>query len=89
MILSDIRRYIRARGRASLDELVARFDMDKSAIEGMMETLKARGLVTEAGCGSCSSSGGCSFQGPRIYVAVPRGQASGGVRGTDLCRSSG
>ncbi len=72
MILSDIRKYIAARGRVSLDDLVARFDGDKGAIEAMMESLKARGKVFELGCGSCAGAKGCSVAGPKIYVSSDR-----------------
>ena len=81
MILSDIRKYIAARGRVSLDDLVARFDGDKGAIEAMMEDLKARGKVFEPGCGSCASAKGCSVARPKIYISSDR-------PGSDRCEAS-
>ncbi len=68
MILADIRNYIKKHGRVSLDDLVARFDVESSAVEGMLEVLKGRGEVLELGCGGCASAAGCSFAGPRVYA---------------------
>lgn len=85
VILSDIRQYMKSRGRASLDDLVAKFDGDQTAIEGMMDTLKAHGKVFEASCGSCGSSQGCSFSGPRIYVWATRAETTGSNKGPHEC----
>jgi len=85
VILSDIRKYMKASRRASLDDLVAKFDGDKTAIEGMMETLKAHGHVLELGCGSCGGSGGCSFKGPRIYAYVTRDGFQKLPNGSSVC----
>jgi len=85
MILSDIRKFMKARGRASLDDLKVKFDTDHSAIEGMMETLKAHGQVFEAGCGSCGGSAGCSIKGPRIYVWVTKGKGENSDDGLSRC----
>lgn len=87
MILSDIRKYIKSRGRASLDDLAAHFDGDKSAIEGMMETLKARGLVVELGCGGCGGSTGCATAGPKVYADVAKGRIEKLDDGSSVCSS--
>ena len=69
MIISDIKRYLKSRGRASLPELAAHFDSDESAIEGMMDTLMQRGVVVRLSCGGCGGSNGCAFAGPKVYAS--------------------
>jgi len=76
MIVSRIRDYLRQRGRASVDEIALHFDSDKSAVEGVMETLARRGAVLQLGCGGCASSGGCSFSGPKVYLSLEGGEAA-------------
>lgn len=88
MILTDIRKYIKIHGRVSIDDLAARFDGDKTAIEGMLETLKSHGRVVELGCGECGGSGGCSFSGPKIYVYVDRGDFKKINKKYSICSSS-
>ena len=68
MIVSDIGKYMKAMGRVSLDDLVIHFDGEKTAIEGIMETLVHRGQVLELGCGGCGGKNGCSVAGPKIYA---------------------
>lgn len=70
MISARIRAYMKSRGRASVEELAAHFDCQPSAIEGIMETLAARGLVALLACGGCGGANGCAFAGPRVYVAT-------------------
>ena len=70
MILSDIRTYVKERGRVTLDDIAARFEMDKSAAAAIMEQLISRGLVTRPDCTSCQSSGSCSLQSQAsVYYA--------------------
>jgi len=85
VILSDIRKYMKRHGRASLDDLVARFDGDKAAIEGMMETLKAHGQVVELGCGGCSGAKGCSVAGPIIYACTASEKLKNLQDGSPVC----
>jgi hypothetical protein len=87
MILSDIRQYMKNRGRASLDDLVVHFEGDKTAIEGMMETLKSRRLVIELGCGGCSGASGCLVSGPKIYAYVATSPLKKLDNGSSICGS--
>lgn len=56
MILSDLRAYLRAKKRVTLNELVIHFDMDAGALRGMLakwiQKGKVRQLPIGAGCGS-------------------------------------
>jgi hypothetical protein len=76
MILSDISKYLQARGRASLADIAARFDMDKSAVSGVMASLARRGRVARLDCGACASSGSCSLAGEPVYVWNGRGKVA-------------
>ncbi len=70
MILSDVNRYLRERGRANTSDIATHFGVAPEAVEGMLQMLEARGRVralpTETSpCGSsccnCSISK-CSSQ---------------------------
>lgn len=69
MILSDVRDYLAARGRAPLSDLVARFDVDAETVRAMLGHLIRKGRVrristSEGGCGSCC---GCADKVPEVY----------------------
>ena len=87
MILSDLRRYMKTHERVSLDDLALHFDGEKSAIEGMMEVLIARGEVVVLGCGSCGGAGGCAFAGPKIYRRCEPGTLQKQSDGSSVCRT--
>lgn len=88
MILSQLRQFIKQRGRVSLDELAIHFDGDKSAIEGMVDVLKTRGIVLELGCGGCGGSKTCSVSGPKIYAWNSGSSVLQQKDGSVTCRSS-
>ena len=59
MILSELKVYLRERGRAPIGDLANRFDADPEAIRGMLDVWIRKGRVkrlnAEAGdCGGCS-----------------------------------
>ncbi len=63
MLSQLLNEYRKSGGLISLDALSRKLGVDKSALEGMLETLVRQGKLREAGksvepCGSCSS-GGC------------------------------
>ena len=77
MILSDLRDYLAERQRASMADMVNRFDIDPEALLGMLEQWEAKGRVRRidaAGsdpraCGSCCA---CAESDSRIYEWVGR-----------------
>ena len=85
MIFSDLRDYLAERQRASMADMVNRFDIDPEALLGMLEQWEAKGRVRRidasgvrridaAGsdpraCGSCCA---CAESDSRIYEWVGR-----------------
>jgi hypothetical protein len=70
MILSDVNRYLRDRGRANTSDIALHFGIAPTAVEGMLQTLQERGRVRPlpaqaspcgTSCCNCASSG-CSTQ---------------------------
>ena len=45
MILSDVNRYLRERGRANTSDIATHFGVAPEAVEGMLQMLEARGRV--------------------------------------------
>jgi hypothetical protein len=63
MLSQILDEYRKSGGAISLDRLSRKLGVERSALEGMLETLVRQGKLREAGasadpCGSCSS-GGC------------------------------
>jgi hypothetical protein len=63
MLTEILNAYRKSGGAVSLDALSRRLGIEKSALEGMLETLMRQGKLREVAnppdaCGSCSS-GGC------------------------------
>ena len=63
MLTRILNEYRKSGGFISLDRLSRKLGVDRSALEGMLETLVRQGRLREIGptaqaCGSCSS-GGC------------------------------
>ncbi|WP_320144160.1 FeoC-like transcriptional regulator [uncultured Cohaesibacter sp.] len=65
MILSDVNRYLRERGRANTSDIATHFGVAPEAVEGMLQMLEARGRVRAlpaetspcgSSCCSCSIS---------------------------------
>ncbi len=63
MILTDLRDYLAARKRASVDDLAKHFEMETSAIEGLLATWMRKGRVRRlkdhlpcGTCGKCESA---------------------------------
>lgn len=63
MILIQLRDYLSTRRRASVDDLARHFGMDARAVEGLLETWRAKGRVRRlrdhlpcGTCGKCESA---------------------------------
>ena len=70
MILSDVRNYLEAHGRASLADLSMRFGRDPEALRGMLQKWIAKGRVRKLSREtSCDNGGccGCHLQSVEIY----------------------
>ncbi|MGR8929400.1 MAG: FeoC-like transcriptional regulator [Gammaproteobacteria bacterium] len=56
MILSDLRSYLQAKHRVTLNDLVLHFDVDANALRGMLEKWVKKGKVrqttAESACGT-------------------------------------
>ena len=50
MILSDVNRYLRDRGRANTSDIALHFGIAPTAVEGMLQTLQERGRVRGPAC---------------------------------------
>lgn len=59
-MLSEIIKILEERGSMTLSDLATHFQMDVSAMEGMLETLKAKGKVEliDSKCATCK---GCAM----------------------------
>ena len=73
MILLDIKRYIRQHHQVSDQQLMAKFHLSPSALQGLMQPLIQQGhiQVQQAGCqtGSCSS---CSAADQQLFTWLER-----------------
>lgn len=63
MILTDLKRYLSDRRRASIDEIATHFHVSEDAARGMIETWMAKGRVRQLNqhlpcgtCGKCESA---------------------------------
>jgi hypothetical protein len=72
MILSELRDYIRARGRVTLSDMAVRFDKDPNALRGMVQKWISKGKVAKLAdstrCGKTCA--GCAPRTEEIYVWV-------------------
>ena len=74
MILSELKAYLKERGRAPMVDLVNRFRTEPEVLRGMLAHMIAKGRVrrlnTEAGdCGGCSKCGAFALE---VYEWVGR-----------------
>jgi predicted transcriptional regulator len=70
-MLAEIKKCLRERGAVSLNDLAARFQVEESALEKMMEMLIRKGSVKKEkiGC-SCNSRACCCVKSCRSAAAV-------------------
>lgn len=70
MILTDVRRYLRQRGQASLADMALHFDAQPDALRGMLEVWVRKGRVyrrqATASCGSSCRQ--CASEATEVYV---------------------
>jgi DeoR/GlpR family transcriptional regulator of sugar metabolism len=72
-MLSQIIEWLRERRSATIAELALHFDMDATAMEGMLRTLEQKGRVEKICGGKCAGCKGCALVNPMeasIYRAV-------------------
>ena len=71
MILSDVNRYLREKGRANTSDIAIHFGVAPAAVEGMLHMLESRGRIralpaAASPCGSakcnCSQKASCEMQ---------------------------
>nr|WP_321455063.1 FeoC-like transcriptional regulator [uncultured Cohaesibacter sp.] len=71
MILSDVNRYLREKGRANTSDIAIHFGVATTAVEGMLHMLESRGKIRAlpaetSPCGSikcnCSQKDKCATQ---------------------------
>ncbi len=69
MILSDLRNYIRARGRVPIADLVNHFDADPDAVRGMLDVWIRKGKVSRlaSDAGDCDGCAKCDAFELEIY----------------------
>lgn len=90
MILSEIRDYLQARGRASIGDLATRFDAEPDAVRGMLQTYIRKGRVRQlgwsqslcAGCTKCEPAQVEVYEwlgGSRCQSARPRQGSTAGT----------
>ena len=81
MILSDIKRYLQARGQASLGDIALHFDANPEAVRGMLEHWIRKGRVerqlANPACGSACSQ--CDPADTEIYLWRDAPARSGGA----------
>jgi hypothetical protein len=72
MILSDIKRYLRERGQASLQDIALHFDADPEAVRGMLEQWIRKDKVERRMLGEACGSGctKCDPTGVEFYIWV-------------------
>lgn len=72
MILPEIRRYLEARGQASLADIALHFDIEPDALRGMLEIWMRKGKVRRqlatASCGSSCNK--CQSAATEFYTWV-------------------
>jgi hypothetical protein len=71
MLLTEVKTYLSARGRASLDDLAVHFCTEPEAMRGLVETWVAKGRVRRVNealpCGTC---GKCDSATSDVYEWV-------------------
>jgi|APTNR8051073442_1049403.scaffolds.fasta_scaffold04533_7 hypothetical protein len=71
MILTDVRQYLCAHGRASLTDLSHRFDVEPEALRTMLDVWVGKGRVRRLDAGpACGSCCGCAETPAEVYVWV-------------------
>ncbi|MGB5834439.1 MAG: FeoC-like transcriptional regulator [Thiohalocapsa sp.] len=60
MILSELRDYLQQHRRASLVDIMNRFDTDADALRGMLGVLERKGRVRKLPPGAACDSSGCT-----------------------------
>lgn len=71
MILSDIKAYVKERGRASLRDVAARFDVSEDAARGMLEHWERKGVLRREKRAECSRACvSCALKCGAVYVFV-------------------
>jgi Mn-dependent DtxR family transcriptional regulator len=72
MLMRDLKAYMQANKRAGLAELAARLDAEPGAVEGMLEHMQAKGLVSKSSCagGNCNSASCCALADSVVYCWV-------------------
>ncbi len=68
MILSDIRRYLRANGRAAVQDLAVHFDSSPDAIRGMLSEWERRGQVRRLPGGTPCAGGCCKCDPATVEI---------------------
>ena len=66
MILSELRDYVQTQGRVSLKDLSVRFNVDPSALRGMLDKWISKGRVKKAMAGGSACGTGCCQCDPLI-----------------------
>lgn len=76
MILSEIRDYLQARGRASIGDLATRFDAEPDAVRGMLRTYIRKGRVRQLGWSQnlCSGCTKCEPAQVEVYEWLGSGR---------------
>lgn len=72
MILTQLRDYVKSRGRPSSSDIAVRFDLSVDTVDQMLgHLLEPRGRIRRLSGASCSACGGCSgcssAQAPTVY----------------------
>lgn len=69
MILSELRDYLKGRGRVTLTDMANRFDTDPDALRGMLAKWIAKGRVVRVeGPGGCAQAcNTCDVAGVELY----------------------
>lgn len=70
MLLTDLRTYLRERGRAPLSDLVVRFDVSADALRDMLGHLTRKGRVQAVDGPSCDGCCKCAPETLEIYEWV-------------------
>lgn len=72
MRLKELHNYIKEKQGASMSEILAESQMDPPVIEGMLQTLMAKGRIETLSsqpvgqCGGCGHKKGCALAGSSI-----------------------
>lgn len=78
MILSEIRDYLQARGRASIGDLATRFDAEPDAVRGMLQTYIRKGRVRQLGWSENLCAGCTKCEPAQVEVYEWLGREAGG-----------